>query len=260
MSFILLVSHVVVKYLCSWIGSTKAASTNYYYRLIRRLFSKLIIWSIKCHKVRWRPQSPKVPKDIQYTVRKAADSQMWEAVTRVLSNFAWKLDWNDKSIIKTAHWLIVSALKYMYKCFVGFGVELPNVCSSSLCWVGAGAAEGGVDATPHLHRGNVQHHRRARHGGVERHPPQNRDDVQLVGPRLPRPQLFGQCSVWAGLSGRDWGLPQTSRRWRRGRQQQQLGHSSELHTLPLTADHWVNPSKSTSVTRWTSCNLCLWLS
>lgn len=92
--------------------------------------------------------------------------------------------------------------------------------ASSLCHKGAGAVEGGVDAPPHLHRGNIQHHRRARHGGVERDPPQNRDDVQLVGTRLPRPQLFGQCSVRAGLSGRDGGLPQTCRRRR------QLGHST----------------------------------
>ena len=107
--------------------------------------------------------------------------------------------------------------------------------SSSLRLKGPGAAEGGVDASPHLHSGNVEHHRRARHGGVERHPPQNRDDVQPVGPRLPRPKLPGQCSVWAGLSGRDRGLPQTSGRRQRQRQQQ-LGHSSQLHTLPLAAE------------------------
>lgn len=106
---------------------------------------------------------------------------------------------------------------------------------------GSWAAEGGVDAAPHFHRGYVQHHWGARHSGVERDPPQNWDDVQLVGPRLPRPQLFGQCSVWAGLSGRDGGLPQTSGR-------QQLGPSSQRYTTKLTLQNpplWPGRSPAT---------------
>uniref|UniRef100_A0AAY4DE85 E3 ubiquitin-protein ligase n=1 Tax=Denticeps clupeoides TaxID=299321 RepID=A0AAY4DE85_9TELE len=67
---------------------------------------------------------------------------------------------------------------------------------------GAGAAEGRLDAEAHLHRGHVQHHRRAGHGGVERDPPQDGDDVQRLRPRLPRPQLPGQRAGGAGGAGR----------------------------------------------------------
>ncbi len=74
---------------------------------------------------------------------------------------------------------------------------------------GAGAAESGVDTTPHLHRGHFQHHRGARHRHMERDPPQDWDDVQRLRPRLPRPQLPGQCALRTSITGRDGGLPET---------------------------------------------------
>lgn len=81
---------------------------------------------------------------------------------------------------------------------------------------GAGAAEGGVDTTPHLHRGHFQHHRGAWHRHLERDPPQDGDDVQRLRPRLPRPQLPGQCALRTGFTGCDGGLSETRRSEPRG--------------------------------------------
>lgn len=43
---------------------------------------------------------------------------------------------------------------------------------------------------------------------MERDPPQDGDDVQRLWPRLPRPQLSGQCALRTGVTGRDGGLPE----------------------------------------------------
>lgn len=87
----------------------------------------------------------------------------------------------------------------------GLSALLTSLCCSS---VGAGAAEGGVDTAVDLHSRNVQHDRWAWHGGVERDPPQDWDDVECIRPRLPRPKLPGQRSGRAGSTRSNWGLPE----------------------------------------------------
>lgn len=83
------------------------------------------------------------------------------------------------------------------------------VCNAArVCFTPAGpeAAEACVEPAAHFHRGHLQHHGGARHGGVERDTPQDRDAVQRVGARLPRPQLPGQCAGRAGIPGGDGGV------------------------------------------------------
>ncbi|XP_032315503.1 probable E3 ubiquitin-protein ligase DTX2 isoform X1 [Camelus ferus] len=72
---------------------------------------------------------------------------------------------------------------------------------------GPGAAEGGLEEAAYLHRGDVQHHRRDGHSGVERDSPQDRDGPQCDWPRLPRPQLPAERAGRAGRPGGDRGLP-----------------------------------------------------
>lgn len=82
-----------------------------------------------------------------------------------------------------------------------------------------------VDPPADLHGGDVEHHGRAGHGGVERDPPQDGDDVQRLGPRLPGPQLPGQRTDGTGLTRRDGGLLKTG--------QAQSGHSTKSRPLIL---------------------------
>lgn len=78
---------------------------------------------------------------------------------------------------------------FVASCRRGFIINLSTHC----LFPGPEAADHGLGPTPHLHHRNVQHHRRVGHGGVERDSPQDRIWLQPDRPRLPWPQLPGQC-------------------------------------------------------------------
>lgn len=77
--------------------------------------------------------------------------------------------------------------------FVTFFRAIKKSPSPSSVSPGPEAADHGLGPTPHLYHRHVQHHGRVRHGGVERDSPQDRIRLQPDRPRLPRPQLPGQC-------------------------------------------------------------------